>query len=84
MSKQVSVDVSLESLFEQLGLDGDPRSRAHFVAENGPIPSAVLLADASFWNASQRAFTEESIAQDAEWAPVVGQLDALFRSQSTD
>ena len=84
MSKQVSVDVSLESLFEQLGLDGDPRSRADFVADHGPVPSAVLLADAGFWNASQRAFIKEAIAQDAEWAPVVGQLDALLRSQSTD
>lgn len=75
-------DATLEHLMEQLGLSTDGDSLQAFVSTHGPLPPATRLEDAPFWNESQAAFLRESIAQDAQWAPLVDELDALLRKES--
>ena len=73
------IDYTLETLFEQLGLEADEAARARFVGEHRPLPAAVLLADAPFWSDAQAAFLRESLARDSPWALPVDELDALLR-----
>ena len=73
---------TLEHLMEQLGLSTDGDSLQAFVSTHGPLPATTRIEDASFWNDSQATFLKEAIAQDAQWAPVVDQLDALLRKGS--
>ena len=73
---------TLEHLMEQLGLSTDGDSVQEFVSTHGPLPPTTRLEDASFWNESQSAFLREAIAQDAQWAPMVDQLDVLLRKDS--
>ena len=75
-------NATLEHLMEQLGLSTDGDSLQAFVNTHGPLPPATRLEDATFWNDSQAAFLHEAIEQDAQWAPVVDQLDALLRQGS--
>lgn len=70
---------TIGTLFEQLGLDGDPAAVERFVGEHGPIPAEIELADASFWSDSQAAFLREAIERDGGWAIPVDELDAQLR-----
>lgn len=75
-------NATLEHLMEQLGLSTDGDSLQAFVTTHGPLAPTTRLEDAAFWNASQAAFLQEAIALDAQWAPVVDQLDALLRKDA--
>ena len=66
-------------LFAQLGLASDEAGIRHFIHAHSPLAAAVLLADASCWSEAQARFLREAIAQDADWAEVVDQLDAALR-----
>ena len=70
---------SLESLFAQLGLADDRASIEAFIVSHSPLPNSVELADASFWTPAQSAFLREEILEDADWAEVVDELDAMLR-----
>lgn len=72
-------DHSLKNLFAQLGLPNSKSEIDAFIERNGPLPGTVELADAPFWTAGQAAFLREEINEDAEWAELVDQLDALLR-----
>lgn len=67
---------NMQTLFEQLGMDGDEASIEAFIAEHYPVPDDVKLFDAPFWTPGQAAFLEEEIVEDAEWAPIVDELNA--------
>lgn len=71
---------SLQALFEQLGLPGGPADIDRFVAEHRPLPETVRLADAPFWTPAQAQFLREEIAEDADWAEMVDQLNLLLRA----
>jgi len=73
------IEYTLETLFEQLGLDGSEEGMERFVAEHRPLVADVDLADAPFWSPAQAGFLSEAIAQDGAWALPVGELDALLR-----
>jgi hypothetical protein len=66
---------SMQSLFDQLGLDSSPEAIAEFIATHH-LPDQVRLADAPFWNHSQTAFLQECFRLDAEWMPIVDDLNA--------
>lgn len=66
-------------LFRQLGLPDDPASIDAFIATHRPLASDISLADAAFWNASQRDFLKQEITEDADWAELVDQLNASLR-----
>lgn len=65
----------LETLFEQLGLDADPESIKTFIDKHGPLPNDVKVSEASFWTPQQARFLKSELIEDAEWAPVVDELN---------
>ncbi|MEH6616672.1 MAG: DUF2789 domain-containing protein [Porticoccus sp.] len=70
---------TLQVLFEQLGLPSQGPAIENFLAQHKLLNSEPRLIQADFWTASQRAFLEESLMEDSDWAEVVDQLDALLR-----
>ena len=69
---------TLGNLFEQLGLKSDPSSIDAFVAKHSPLPNEVKLIDAEFWTPQQARFLKEELREDADWAPVVDELNVLL------
>lgn len=70
---------TLNNLFAQLGLGEDEKSIQKFIASHGPLPAQLELFSAPFWSASQAKFLREQIANDADWAEVIDQLDSRLR-----
>ena len=69
---------SLNDLFEQLGLPNGAHDIEQFVAEHRPLPDGLLLADAPFWTPAQGQFLKEAVSSDADWAPIVDDLNVLM------
>ena len=69
----------LGDLFRQLGLADQPAEIAAFLVRHRPLPASTALADAPFWSAAQSRFLREGIADNADWAQVVSELDASLR-----
>lgn len=67
-------------LFAQLGLPSDPPSIAEFIATHATLPGDVELADAPFWTPAQATMLRNEIADDADWAEVVDQLNVALRA----
>jgi hypothetical protein len=68
---------TLATLFEQLGLDSDQASIDAFVSEHR-LTDDIKLIDAPFWTPQQAKFLKEELRVDAEWAPVVDELNELL------
>ena len=66
-------------LFAQLGLPYDEAAIQQFIAAHTPLPAEVTLADAAFWTPAQALFLREALAQDADWAELVDELNAALR-----
>lgn len=71
---------SINSLFEQLGLDGSKRGIEKFVVSTAPIPSNVQIWDAPIWTEAQASTLKQMKADDADWSEVVDQLDVMLRA----
>jgi hypothetical protein len=71
---------SLQDLFGQLGLPAEAGDIERFVGSHRPLPEGVKLWEASFWSTGQAQFLREEIAEDADWAEVVDQLNLMLRS----
>lgn len=69
----------LSALFDQLGLPSSAPQIEAFIASHRPLAADISLADAAFWEDSQRRFLQQAINDDADWAEVVDELDALLR-----
>jgi hypothetical protein len=69
---------TLATLFQQLGLDSDQTSIERFVSEHSPLPKDVKLSEAQFWTPLQARFLKEELREDADWAPVVDELNVLL------
>lgn len=65
----------LEGLFEQLGLDSSPAAIDSFIARHSPLANDQKLIDAPFWTPQQAAFLKQQLREDADWAPVVDELN---------
>ena len=70
---------SLTSLFDQLGLDSTDQAIETFIEDHRPLQGNIELHKADFWSASQASFLKQEIDDDADWAEIVDQLDALLR-----
>ena len=70
---------NINALFEQLGLEDSDDAIENFIEAHKSIPANLKLHQADFWNASQAAFLQQAIDEDADWAEVVDQLDAMLR-----
>ncbi len=66
-------------LFAQLGLPSDEAGIRRFITRHRPLTPELRLADAPCWNETQARFLREAIAQDADWAELVDQLDLALR-----
>lgn len=71
----------LTTLFEQLGLDSDPASIDVFIARHSPLPDEVKVSEAEFWSSAQKAFLKDEIMEDADWAPVVDELNVRLHKR---
>lgn len=70
----------LSELFEQLGLPSSEEDIEHFLANHSLSPN-MRLVDAPFWTPVQAAFLKEQFQQDAEWAPVVDELNVRLHGE---
>ena len=71
----------LHALFKQLGLPNDKVAIENFIVRHAPLPTEIRLSDAPFWTPQQAQFLGEALRDDADWAPVVDQLNAQLRKQ---
>lgn len=69
---------TLHTLFQQLGLPTSDVAVEAFI-KNNHLARDIPLEKAAFWSAGQAQFLHEAIAEDADWAEVVDQLDAQLR-----
>jgi hypothetical protein len=69
---------TMTCLFAQLGEADDAIAIAHFIERNGQLAGGTHMYEAHCWSASQATFLHDAIAQDANWAPVVDELNALL------
>ena len=70
---------SLPTLFDQLGLGSTELAIEKFIDEHRPLHCNTELHKMDFWNSSQSTFLKQAIDDDANWALIVDQLDALLR-----
>lgn len=68
---------TLASLFEQLGLPSAEHEIEQFV-QTHRLAEHVNIVDADFWTDGQRQFLRQSLRLDAEWSPIVDDLNALL------
>ncbi|MEC7121097.1 MAG: DUF2789 domain-containing protein [Pseudomonadota bacterium] len=68
---------SLNRLFEQLGLPSTDPEIEQFIQAHR-LDETVSILDADFWTDSQRQFLQESLKQDADWSPIVDDLNAML------
>ena len=73
----LDMNVTLELLFEQLGLDSEQAAIDRFVEEH-QLDQNTPLHEASFWSKNQRDFIIGHWKRDDEWAIVVDTLNALL------
>ncbi|HCS07142.1 MAG TPA: DUF2789 domain-containing protein [Pseudomonas sp.] len=67
--------VTLENLFNQLGLESDEAAIEQFIADH-MLPVDVKLVEAPFWSPAQADFLKEQLLEDALWATAVDELNA--------
>ena len=72
-------NLTMKDLFTQLGLPNDDESIDAFINENNGLAEETRLEDAPFWNDSQATFLRASLQEDAEWAELIDQLNAMLR-----
>ncbi|MGF1694742.1 DUF2789 domain-containing protein [Vibrio kyushuensis] len=69
---------SISDLFEQLGLGSSSDEIESFIAAHNGMTAGQVIHEATFWSKSQADFLKVAVEEDADWAEVVGQLDALL------
>jgi hypothetical protein len=70
---------NLSELFRQLGLPADKAYIEKFILDHKPLEPAVKISAAPFWTSAQRDFLLKALLDDADWAPMVDQLNAELR-----
>ena len=66
-------------LFAQLGLPHSEADIRSFIAAH-PLPQDTRLPDAEFWTHTQAEFLREAWKADADWAPVIDQLNIALHN----
>jgi hypothetical protein len=69
---------ALSDLFAQLGLSSDPQSMSEFVQKNAGLPAEIKIENADIWTKQQSDFLRTALAEDAEWAELIDQLNSLL------
>ena len=55
-----------------------------FIASHRPIPNHMKVSEAPFWSEAQGSFLKEQLMDDAEWAPVVDELNVRLHEQGDE
>lgn len=66
-------------LFAQLGLPHSEADIRRFIATH-PLSQETRLPDAEFWTPAQAEFLRDSWKADADWAPVIDQLNIALHN----
>jgi hypothetical protein len=74
----------MSTLFEQLGLASDEASIESFIEAHRPLPDELKVSAAPFWSESQAAFLKEEILADADWEPIIDELNVRLHEHSAD
>jgi hypothetical protein len=69
---------TMTQLFKQLGLPSDEASIQLFISQHDGVCRGCGLVQAPIWNASQREFLQEAVAQDSEWSMMAEALMAAL------
>jgi hypothetical protein len=69
---------TMTDLFEQLGLPSDPAAIRSFIVQHEGACTDCTLPHAPIWTASQRAFLEEAVAEDSDWALPAEELAGML------
>lgn len=72
---------TMSNLFAQLGLPSEPSAIERFIQTHSPLQSGTMLCDAPFWTPVQAVFLRDEILNDADWAEVIDELNALLHAQ---
>lgn len=72
---------TLANLFAQLGLPSDPAAIEHFARTHRPLGAGIMLCDAPFWTPAQASFLRDEMLNDADWAEVIDELNALLHTE---
>lgn len=70
---------TMTSLFDQLGLDSSDEGIKSFIKAH-QLPPETKITAATFWSDGQRQFIKESYQNDADWIPVVDDLNAQLHN----
>ncbi len=71
----------LSEVFQQLGLPDDAVEIDKFITTHSPLDQDVKLVDAPFWTDAQRTFLKESYEKDADWIPMIDQLNVMLHEK---
>ena len=69
---------TMSDLFKQLGLPSDPTSIRDFIARHEGSCTECALPHAPIWSESQRAFLEQAVADDSDWALPAEELAGML------
>ena len=70
---------TINTLFQQLGLDSSDKAIDSFIKQHSPISSGTLLYRANFWKPSQADFLKQAVDEDSDWTGVVDNLNSMLR-----
>jgi hypothetical protein len=70
---------TLSELFRQLGLPADRAFIEKFIVDHRPLEPVIKISAAPFWTPAQKEFLLKALQEDADWAPMVDQLNAELR-----
>lgn len=71
---------TLSNLFAQLGLPSDDAAIESFIKSHRHLATSLWLSEAPFWTPAQSTFLCEEIMNDADWAEVIDQLNAMLHT----
>lgn len=74
------VNITLETLFQKLGLASDEKDMDSFV-DLHQLTIGVKLESAPFWSDEQRQFLENYKSKNDEWAVIIELLDELLHGE---
>jgi hypothetical protein len=70
---------TFSELFRQLGLPADKAYIEKFILDHKPLEPNIKISAAPFWTPAQKEFLLKALNEDADWAPMVDQLNAELR-----
>jgi Protein of unknown function (DUF2789) len=69
---------TMSDLFKQLGLPSDSEAIEDFIAQHEGACTECTLPHAPIWSDSQRAFLEQAVADDSDWALPAEELAGML------